>query len=217
MTIVHVLTKVVAIISIAFPVGVALLGLAAASLPAQALEVVDDRGVTLHFARAPQRVVSMLPSLTESVCALDRCQRLVGVDRYSNFPENVKRLPEMGGGLDPNIEGIVALRPDVVLVATSSRASRRLESLGIAVVALEPKSHADVKRVLQTLGRLLGLPDAAAARLWRDIDDKLSASTQPRRRDAVDVHGGPDRPAGANEGLCRHHDVDGWPGVDHRL
>ena len=174
----QVITAFVAIISIAVRVGLALLWVAASMLPAHALQVVDDRGVTLHFARVPQRVVSMLPSLTESVCALDRCQRLVGVDRYSNFPESVKRLPEMGGGLDPNIEGIVALRPDVVLVATSSRASRRLESLGISVVALEPKSHADVKRVLQTLGQLLGLPDAAAARVWRDIDDKLSATAQ---------------------------------------
>lgn len=148
-------------------------------LPAHALQVTDDRGVTVTFAQTPQRIVSMLPSLTESVCALGQCQRLIGVDRYSNFPASVKALPAMGGGLDPNIEGIVALRPDVVLVATSSRASRRLESLGIRVVALEPKSHADVRRVLQTLGVLLEVPDGAgAARLWRSMDDGLSAAAQ---------------------------------------
>jgi len=106
----------------------ALMGLAAIA-PAHALQVVDDRGVTITFAQTPQRIVSMLPSLTESVCAMEQCQRLVGVDRYSNFPESLKNLPKLGGGMDPNIEGIVALKPDVVLVSGKSRSTERLEAL----------------------------------------------------------------------------------------
>ncbi|MCY1173983.1 MAG: helical backbone metal receptor [Pseudomonadota bacterium] len=153
-----------------------------------ALQLTDDRGVTITFAQTPQRIVSMLPSLTESVCALEQCQRLVGVDRYSNYPDSVKRLPMMGGGMDPNIEGIVALKPDVVLVAISSRASNRLESLGIKVVALEPKNHTDVKRVLHKLGVLLDIPDEVGAdRLWRIIDSSVSAAAQslsPRAKNA---------------------------------
>ncbi|RZJ16321.1 MAG: ABC transporter substrate-binding protein, partial [Haliea sp.] len=153
---------------------------------AHALEVKDDRGITVRFAQSPQRIVSLLPSLTEGVCALDQCQRIVGVDRFSNYPASVRRLPVMGGGLDPNIEGIVALRPDAVLLATSSRASQRLESLGIKVVALEPKSHADVRRVLSVLGVLLEVPEeTGAARLWRVIDASVSAAAQslsPRAR-----------------------------------
>ncbi|MDO9359669.1 MAG: helical backbone metal receptor [Polaromonas sp.] len=146
---------------------------------AQALEVKDDRGVTVSFARSPQRIVSLLPSLTEGVCALEQCHRIVGIDRFSNYPESVRRLPVMGGGLDPNIEGIVALRPDVVLLASSSRAGLRLESLGIKVVVLEPKSHADVRRVLSVLGVLLEVPEeAGAARLWRVIDASVSAAAQ---------------------------------------
>ncbi len=159
---------------------------------AHALQLTDERGVTSTFVQAPQRIVSLLPSLTESVCAMGQCQRLVGVDRYSNFPASVQRLPSLGGGLDPNIEGIVALRPDVVLLATSSRAASRLESLGIRVVALEPKSHDDVRRVLQALSLLLGLPDAAdgesaAMQLWREIDAGVLAAAQslsPGARDA---------------------------------
>ena len=146
---------------------------------AQALHLTDDRGVSITFARSPQRIVSMLPSLTESVCGLEQCQRLVGVDRYSNFPDSVKRLPVLGGGIDPNIEGIVALKPDVVLVSTGSRAASRLEALGIKVVALEPKNHADVKRVLKVLGVLLEVPDDVGAdRLWRIIDSSVSAAAQ---------------------------------------
>ncbi|MFB0898849.1 MAG: helical backbone metal receptor [Polaromonas sp.] len=145
---------------------------------AHALQVVDDRGVTVTFAQTPQRIVSMLPSLTESVCAMAQCQRLVGVDRYSNFPESVKRLPSLGGGMDPNIEGIVALKPDLVLVSAASRASSRLEALGIQVVALETKTHADVRRVLHIVGVLLDVPEAQAAMLWRTIDTSVSAAAQ---------------------------------------
>ncbi len=147
-----------------------------AAVPAQALQVTDDRGSTVQFAQAPQRIVSLLPSLTESVCALEQCARLVGVDRYSNYPASVQALPQLGGGLDPNIEAIVALQPDVVLLATASRASARLEALGLKVVALEPKTYADVQRVLATLGQLLAVPDAG--RIWRNIDAGVAAAAQ---------------------------------------
>lgn len=143
---------------------------------AQAFQVVDDRGVTVTFAQSPQRIVSLLPSLTETVCELGQCQRLVGVDRYSDYPLSVRALPQVGGGLDPNIEAIVALKPDVVLMATSSRAGERLQSLGIKVVSLEPKSHADVRRVLEKIGQVLDVPDAQ--RVWRVIDAAMSAAAQ---------------------------------------
>lgn len=175
-----------------------LLAACAAVVPARALQLTDDRGVSVSFAQSPQRIVSLLPSLTESVCAMDQCQRLVGVDRYSNYPASVRSLPVLGGGLDPNIEGIVALKPDVVLLATSSRASQRLESLGIKVVALEPKSHADVRRVLGKIGVLLDIPEAAGAgRLWRTIDASVEAAAQslsPRAKRArvyFEVNRGP--------------------------
>ena len=146
------------------------------SLSALAGEITDDRGMKVNLARTPQRIVSLLPSLTETVCALGQCQRLVGVDRYSNFPESVTRLPQVGGGLDPNIEGIVALKPDLVLVASSSRSADRLRTLGLVVVSLEPKTHADVKRVIQTLGVLLEAPNAE--KVWKDIDASLEAAAK---------------------------------------
>ena len=142
----------------------------------QALQVTDDRGLTVTFARAPQRIVSLLPSLTESVCALGQCRRLVGVDRYSNYPASVQALPQVGGGLDPNLEAVVALKPDLVLMATSAPVGERLQSLGIKVLALEPKTHADVRRVLETIGRLLEVSDAA--QVWREIDAGMLAAVQ---------------------------------------
>ncbi len=146
------------------------------SLAVQAAAVTDDRGVTVTFNSVPQRMVSILPSLTESVCELGHCARLVGVDRYSNYPESVQKLPKVGGGIDPNVEAIVALRPDVVLAAKSSRVAERLEALGIKVVVLEPKSHADVQRVLLKLGQLLEVADAQ--RVWRAIEAGVAAAGQ---------------------------------------
>ena len=144
--------------------------------PAHALQVTDDRGVTISLPAAPQRIVSLLPSLSETVCALGQCVRLVGVDRYSDYPPSLQKLPQMGGGVDPNIESIVAVKPDVVLMAKSSRAGERLEALGLKVMALEPKTHADVQRVMLKLGQLLEVQDAP--RIWRAIDAGVSAAAQ---------------------------------------
>ncbi|MBB6563327.1 iron complex transport system substrate-binding protein [Acidovorax soli] len=158
---------------------VVLLLLMAGLARAEPVQIKDDRGRVVTLPQAPQRIVSLLPSLTESVCELDQCHRLVGVDRYSNWPESVARLPRMGGGIDPSIEAIVAAKPDVVLLAASSRASDRLEALGLKVVVLEPKTHADVRRVLGVVGQVLGVPQAEGAdRLWRVIDAAVQAAAQ---------------------------------------
>jgi iron complex transport system substrate-binding protein len=145
---------------------------------ADGLEVTDDRGRTVKLAAAPQRVVSLLPSLSETVCELGQCHRLVGVDRYSNHPALLQRLPQLGGGLDPNIEAVVSVRPDLVLVAASSRAAERLEALGLKVVVLEPKTHADVQRVLRKVAQALGVPTAEADRVWQRIDAAVGEAAQ---------------------------------------
>lgn len=154
----------------------AALGLSLLALAAHALEVVDERGVTVSLPQPPQRIVTLLPSLTEGVCALGACSRLVGVDNYSNSPSAVRALPQLGGGLEPNVEAIVALRPDAVLLAKSSRVTQRLEALGLKVLVLEPKSHADVRRVLDKLDQVLGTREAP--NIWRAIDAGVSAAAQ---------------------------------------
>ncbi|MBS0452073.1 MAG: ABC transporter substrate-binding protein [Proteobacteria bacterium] len=140
---------------------------------ASATEITDDRGQRSQWAQAPQRIVSLLPSVTESVCALGECKRLVGVDNYSNWPTEVAALPHVGGLEDANVERIVSLRPDVVLLSRSARVTERLEALGVRVLAFEPDSLADTQRVLGQLGLLLGR-QAQAAALWRDMDDGVA-------------------------------------------
>jgi iron complex transport system substrate-binding protein len=142
----------------------------------QAVTVTDDRGLAITIAQPPQRIVSLLPSLTEFTCALAACNRLVAVDDYSNFPDSVRALPHVGGLEDARIEAIVALEPDLVLTPTSSRALERLEALGLKVLALEPRTFADVQRVLGLLGPVLGARDPQA--VWRDIEQGVLAAAR---------------------------------------
>ena len=138
----------------------------------------DDRHIDVTLSKVPQRIVSLLPSLTETVCELGQCQKLVGVDRYSNWPESIAKLPRMGGGIDPNIESIVALKPDLVLMATSARGAERLQALGLTVLALEPRSHADVQRVMRLVAQALDVPVQDSDRVWRHIDAAVNAAAQ---------------------------------------
>ena len=138
-------------------------------------QLTDDRGRMVVIDKAPQRVITLLPSLGEIVCELKACDLLVGVDRYSNWPERVKSLPKLGGLDDTQLEALVKLKPDLVLLARSSRVTQRLESMGIKVVALEPQSQEDMHRVIQHISGALHLPNAKerAETLWQSIQQKL--------------------------------------------
>jgi len=138
------------------------------TLPVQAsVTVRDDGGREITLSQPAQRIVSLLPSLTETVCILGGCSRLVGVDRYSNWPASVQSFPRMGGGIDPNIEAIVAARPDVVLLAGSTRGADRL-----------------------ALSQLLGLPANEGLRVWRDIESTwiASAASVPKMMQGLRVY-----------------------------
>lgn len=156
----------------------------------------DDRGTEHRFPTPPQRIVSLLPSLTESVWALGGSQRLVGVDRYSNWPAELAALPRLGGLDDAQIEAIAALKPDVVLASTSARSIDRLEALGFKVLRLKSETHADVRRTLVLLAELLGTP-AEGERVWQRIQREIGAAAErvpPARRGQrvyFEIGGGP--------------------------
>lgn len=153
----------------------ALLALLAGAAQA-AVGLTDDRGARVVLPEPPRRIVSLLPSLTETVCALGACDRLVAVDDYSNFPARVQSLPHVGGLEDASIERILALRPDLVLAATSSRALPRLEALGLKVAALEPRTLADVRRVVGQVDQLLDT--GQAPRLLAAIESGVDAAAR---------------------------------------
>ena len=153
-----------------------LLLLALSGLARAAITVTDDRAQPITFPAPPQRIVSLLPSLTELVCALDACDRLVAVDDFSNWPERVRALPHVGGLEEANVERILALRPDVVLLAGSTRAAPRLQALGLQVVALEPRTLADLQRVIAVLDPLLATGRGLA--LWAELQQGLEAAAR---------------------------------------
>ncbi len=182
-------------------IAMALLAAGAAQAATEAIDITDDRGRAVHFEQPPARIVSLLPSITENVCALGACDRLVGVDRYSNEPKQVQALPRLGGLDDAQVERIVALRPDVVLVSRSARVADRLEALGFRVLAMDSNRHADVQRSLEQIARLLGTPQAGA-RVWNGIQRDIAAAAarvpQPLRGQRVYFEIG-DGPFGAGE------------------
>ena len=124
--------------------------------------VVDDLGREVTLERAPTRVVTMIPSHTETVCAIAGCDLLVGVDQFSNHPSEVADLPSLGSGFSPNVEAIVALEPDLVLVDEYSGLAEALTPFGIPVFAGTPQTLADTYQLFATIGLLLDAEDAAA-------------------------------------------------------
>lgn len=142
---------------------------------AQPLVLRDDRGATVTLAAPPARIVSLLPSLTETVCALRGCDRLVGVDRFSNWPAQVNALPRLGGLEDLQVESLLRLRPDVVLASVSHRMLDRLDALGVPVVALRTETHADVRRTFERVAVLLGEP-RRAEEAWSQLQAQLEAA-----------------------------------------
>lgn len=141
-----------------------------------AIQVRDDRGKTITLNSPPQRLISLLPSLTESICALGKCSNLVGIDRFSNWPLSLQSLPKLGGISDSNLEGIVQLKPDLVLVDRSSPIISRLEGLNIPVMAFDIKTMADEERALQKMGLALGSNESD--RVWKQIQAEITRANK---------------------------------------
>lgn len=174
----------------------AVLGLASASLllsvcgvafAAWPVTVTDDLGREVRLEAAPQRIVSLVPSHTETVCALGACERLVGRDTFSDHPAAVLALPDLGSAFTPDLEALVALRPDLVLVDEYSGAADALAPLGIAVYAGTPQRLDQVFELIERLGRLLDASTEAEGlqgRLRGELD-AVAALVAGRERPSV--------------------------------
>lgn len=136
------------------------------------LTITDDLGRKVTIAKEPQRVISLLPSNTETICAIGACDKLVGVDDYSDFPAQVKTLPKVGNLYQPNIEAMVALKPDVVVVSKYGQLIEPLARAGVTVVAINPEKYEEIFSKTSALGKLLNREKGASAvntKISRDV------------------------------------------------
>ncbi|PTA67062.1 ABC transporter substrate-binding protein [Deinococcus arcticus] len=127
------------------------------------LTLTDDLGRKVTLKAEPRRIVSMLPSTSETLCALGVCDRLVGVDDYSDYPAYVTTLPKMGGLYNPNVEAIVARKPDLVLVSKYGKLEGPLTQAGITVLAVNPETYDEVFSKTLILGKIVNREAQAKA------------------------------------------------------
>ncbi len=162
---------------------------AANPLPASAAaERRDDDGVTLRASAPPQRIVSLNPTTTEILFALGAGARVVGRTHWDIWPEAARQVPDLGNGIQPNVETILGVRPDLVILYASAdnrRAVDRLRASGIPAYSFRVDRVDDFYRVTTRLGMLIGEPERArlltdsVRRSLRDVRAATAALPHP--------------------------------------
>jgi iron complex transport system substrate-binding protein len=144
------------------------------------LSVVDDAGDTVRLAAPARRVVSLIPASTELLFALGAGPAVVGRTSYCDFPAEAKAVPDLGDGIKPNIEAVIASRPDLVVLYNSGQnaaVAGRLRELGVAVLRINTDALSSVPRLWRMLGRLTGR-ELAADSLAAVFDTALASATR---------------------------------------
>lgn len=142
-----------------------LLGLAlATSYP---LVTKDDLGRSVTIPAEPTRIVVMLPSATETLCAIDACDKIVATDDYSNWPPEVAKKPKAGGLYNPNVELIASFKPDLVISSKYGKLTEALTKLGITVYAVNTQTYDDIFSTARKLGLLVNREAQAEALVAR--------------------------------------------------
>ena len=157
--------------------------------PAHAVSVTDDEGRTVSLPAPARRVFSVIPSLTEAIVEIDPGV-LVARTRFDRSPE-VAHLPSLGGAIQPNLEALAGLKPDLVIAWSASpqlTVAERVDALGIPVYRAELQTIADVRSHLGRLGTLLGLEQRAGV-LVDSLDAGLeSVAEAVEGRELVSVY-----------------------------
>jgi iron complex transport system substrate-binding protein len=139
----------------------------------------------------PQRIVSLAPSVTETVFALGFGARLVGVTTSCDYPAAALKLPKIGGFMSPSLEVIVAQRPDLVIgvsSATDPAKAREMERLGLKVHLISLATVGDILSSIKSISRWLGdaeAGEALARKITRQIDEVKSRVASARRRSTL--------------------------------
>jgi len=160
-----------------FSAGAALL-FVAASLPAHAVvSVKDDAGDTVTVAKPAQRVISLAPHVTELLFAAGGGSHVVGVVSYSDFPEEAKKIQQIGSNRELDLERIMALKPDLIVVWRHGSSERQIEmvkKLGVPMFHSEPQKLEDIADNVQKLGQLMGT-DAVAGPAAADLRRRMAS------------------------------------------
>jgi iron complex transport system substrate-binding protein len=133
---------------------------------AAARQVTDGIGRQVLVPDNPVRVVALAPSITEIVFALGQEKRLVGISRFSDFPKEAESLPQVGSYIQPDIERIITLNPDICIAVKDGNpraVAERLESLNIPVYAVDPLDLESVMTMVLQIGNLLNAGERACA------------------------------------------------------
>jgi len=141
----------------------------------------DDAGDTVRVALPAHRVVSLNPAATELLFAIGAGGEVIGRTTWCDYPPGAKAVPSLGDGINPNLEAIVARKPDLVLLYTSGQnadAVRRLKDLGIPALRFRTDSLSDVPRLARVFGRLTGR-EASADSVALLFDADLASATTP--------------------------------------
>lgn len=134
------------------------------SLPASRREITDDLGRRVPLPERVTSAVSLAPNLTEIAFAVGAGERLVGVTSFCDYPEEAKRIRRIGDTLTPNIENIIALKPQIVLVSTASQMenfTRTLDAQGIAYFVTNPNSLDDIYKSIYQIGEIFSREEKA--------------------------------------------------------
>ena len=153
--------------------------LAALQLPAAhaAVSVKDDDGNTVTLQKPAQRVISLAPHVTELLFAAGGGSHVVGVVAYSDFPEEAKKLPQIGSNRELDLERIMALKPDLVVVWRHGSSERQIDmvrKLGVPMFHSEPRKLEDIPESLLKLGQLMGT-EATARPAALDLRRQLAS------------------------------------------
>jgi len=171
---------------------------------APGIAVVDDAGRRVTVGIPVRRIVSLAPSVTELLFAIGAGERLVGRTTWCRYPPAALAVPDVGDGLNPNLEAVVARQPDLVVLYQSplnETAAAQLERIGIATLVLRQDRHADVARHARLLGRLTNRT-AAGDSIAATLDSLLARPRPvPRARVAFVVWDNPPTIIGAGSYL----------------
>jgi len=150
----------------------------AASLHAHAaISVKDDSGNTVTVQQPARRVISLSPHSTELLFAAGGGDRVVGVVSYSDFPEEAKKIQQVGSNRELDLERIIALKPDLIIVWRHGSSERQIDvvkKLGVPMFHSEPQHLESIADNVAKLGQLMGT-DAVAAPAAADLRRRIAA------------------------------------------